>query len=437
MALADIPTAGQRRRLDSWKEIAEYLGRDVRTATRWEAQGLPLHRIPGGKGRSVFAFSDEIDAWMAGREAGAHAGVPPDAAPAAPPSRPRPRAAAVILAAAIGLITFGTGITIRNLGARPDSGPLHATVSPTGVAVAHPSGRSRVLHRFGSGAIPMEPVPVKIADVDADGSSEVLIAIAAYDDKASKSIAHGELLNVSPAGELLWRFGFDDVVGFDSGPVSGPWAIIDWQIAPGASPARIAVAAHDYVWWAAMAAVIDHEGRRLGTFVNPGWIESLMWLGTDRLAVAGFNNARDEGMVAVLDADRIGGQAPGSAGTPFACLTCPPDAPLFYATFPRSELNRVTAGRFNRARVSMLADRIVLTTAETGPERSEVNAIYEFDAGMRLLRARYSDRYWDEHRRLEREGVIAHPRATCPDRDGPAAVHVWAGSGWSRVAAPR
>ena len=66
MALADIPSSGQPRRLDSWKEIADYIGRDVRTATRWEAQGMPLHRVPGGKGVSVFAFTDEVDAWMAG-----------------------------------------------------------------------------------------------------------------------------------------------------------------------------------------------------------------------------------------------------------------------------------------------------------------------------------------------------------------------------------
>jgi hypothetical protein len=57
MALADIPTVGQGRRLDSWKEIAAYLERDVRTATRWEALGMPLHRIPGGKGTSVFALT--------------------------------------------------------------------------------------------------------------------------------------------------------------------------------------------------------------------------------------------------------------------------------------------------------------------------------------------------------------------------------------------
>jgi len=57
----------KRRRLETWKEIAEYLGRGVRTAQRWEKKdGLTVHREAGGKKESVFAWSDEIDAWREG-----------------------------------------------------------------------------------------------------------------------------------------------------------------------------------------------------------------------------------------------------------------------------------------------------------------------------------------------------------------------------------
>lgn len=48
--------------LDSWKEIAIYLNRDVRTAMRWEqTRGLPVHRLPGGA--AVHALRSELDAW--------------------------------------------------------------------------------------------------------------------------------------------------------------------------------------------------------------------------------------------------------------------------------------------------------------------------------------------------------------------------------------
>src|ERR1700693_171852 len=54
-----------RKRLDSWKEIAAFFGRDERTVNRWEKElGLPVHRLPGTKGR-VYAFAEELSAWLA------------------------------------------------------------------------------------------------------------------------------------------------------------------------------------------------------------------------------------------------------------------------------------------------------------------------------------------------------------------------------------
>jgi len=51
-------------RLDSWKEIANHLGREVRTVQLWEKlEGLPVHRHFHRKLGSVFAFRSEVDAW--------------------------------------------------------------------------------------------------------------------------------------------------------------------------------------------------------------------------------------------------------------------------------------------------------------------------------------------------------------------------------------
>ena len=58
---------GSTDRLDSWKEIAAYVGRDVRTVIRWERKGgLPVYRVPVGQRQAVYAFRREIDEWMAG-----------------------------------------------------------------------------------------------------------------------------------------------------------------------------------------------------------------------------------------------------------------------------------------------------------------------------------------------------------------------------------
>src|SRR6266700_6395320 len=69
------------RRLESWKEIAAYLGRDVTTVRRWERrEGLPVYRILHSKLGSVYAYTTELDAWRDGR-AGAATDVAEDADP--------------------------------------------------------------------------------------------------------------------------------------------------------------------------------------------------------------------------------------------------------------------------------------------------------------------------------------------------------------------
>jgi hypothetical protein len=57
-------------RLDSWKEIAAYLRRGVRTVQRWErVAGLPVRRIGSERG-AVYAFRSELDAWWLTQAAG-------------------------------------------------------------------------------------------------------------------------------------------------------------------------------------------------------------------------------------------------------------------------------------------------------------------------------------------------------------------------------
>jgi len=53
-------------RLDSWKEIAGYIRRDVGTCIKWAKHyNLPVYHIDKNSPRSrVFAFRVEIDQWF-------------------------------------------------------------------------------------------------------------------------------------------------------------------------------------------------------------------------------------------------------------------------------------------------------------------------------------------------------------------------------------
>jgi predicted DNA-binding transcriptional regulator AlpA len=51
--------------LTSWKEIAQYLGKGVRTVQRWERSlELPVRRPVGKPNGIVLADTEEIDAWL-------------------------------------------------------------------------------------------------------------------------------------------------------------------------------------------------------------------------------------------------------------------------------------------------------------------------------------------------------------------------------------
>ena len=61
----DAPTS---ERLDSWKRVAAYFKRDVRTVKRWEKdEGLPVHRHVHKKQATVYAYPPELDAWWNNR----------------------------------------------------------------------------------------------------------------------------------------------------------------------------------------------------------------------------------------------------------------------------------------------------------------------------------------------------------------------------------
>ena len=77
-------------RLDSWKEIASYLGRGIRTVQRWEREeGLPVQRLDHAKRGSVYASRRELTAWWESRRRPAAAAASTSAAGAAAPREPR------------------------------------------------------------------------------------------------------------------------------------------------------------------------------------------------------------------------------------------------------------------------------------------------------------------------------------------------------------
>jgi TolB-like protein len=114
------PSEGRGERLESWKKIAAYLRRDVRTVQRWEqTNGLPVHRHQRAKRAIPYAYANELDAWWTRQS---------DIAPVdAPPARRARRIVAV--AALLVMLIAGTFEAVHLWQSR------HAPILPISIAV--------------------------------------------------------------------------------------------------------------------------------------------------------------------------------------------------------------------------------------------------------------------------------------------------------------
>jgi tetratricopeptide (TPR) repeat protein len=143
--LGDEPASNGR--LDSWKEIASYLRRSVRSAKRWEKEeGLPVHRHFHGKRDSVYAYRVELDGWWTNRGAkltdqnGAEDAAPPpetetldvsgaeeperEEEVARPSSRAPRRAALIGVGFALAIVLVGGVAWLSRNGSSPSAGSL-------------------------------------------------------------------------------------------------------------------------------------------------------------------------------------------------------------------------------------------------------------------------------------------------------------------------
>lgn len=426
------------RRLDSWKAIAEYLGRDVGTVRRWErSQGLPVQRVPGGRGSSVFAYAADIDAWLQS------APVPVGEIPVPTALEPWGRFNRIFAArwlrwAMAGLVLLAVfALGWRSRGPSAGQRDLRAEISKEAITAFDGAGRQLWEHRLdGRSEVALSDVGETVRAIQ--GADPAVYGATHYRWRRSDAgVESGELIALSSRGETRWTFSFPDSLAFGGKRFEAPWVITTFAVSPDSSARRVAVAAHHYVWGASLVAVLDENGRRLGTFAHSGWIEAVRWLARDRLLIGGFSDSHDGGMVSIIDPAQMDAQGPEPPGSAHYCDNCGTGTPLRMMVMPRSEINRLTHSRFNRAVVQLVADRVVVRTIEvpwTREAPAPAEAIYEFTPNLDLIGASFGQRYWDIHAVLEAEGKVDHTKAICPDRNGPREMHMWApATGWRTI----
>jgi hypothetical protein len=463
---------GNGSRLDSWKEIAGYVGRDVRTAIRWERErGLPVHRVPGEKRGGVFVFTGEIDRWLLSVAIPAdHSGMPEGPATPEPGATRRlaeqERAAEgrrrsvqsrwlAVLAGALVLLPL-LGIALRAGIPRKRSGVVPvAAISLTGTElIAHSPGREVLWrHDFGRAVLSREdPAPERMprtfsgtGDLDGDGLSDLVVSVRFGQETLYASQSRHELFAFSAAGRVLWSRRLEETLTFGAGTFAGPWQTpygdeTGPQVAvfSVAGEKRVAWAQSHCTWWPSILTVLDASGRLLSRWVHSGVIFAVAPMETAsglRLLVGGISNSREAAFLAVLDAAKAEGSGPEEPGSAFECRSCGPGRPLRYFVIQPSE-QKLAVGPYNCLTDIRPDERgVEVRTTEHAPGSAvRVEAVARFSAEFKLEHTAWSSAWATGHRQLERAGKLDHPVERCPERDRPPRIREWTlENGWRDV----
>jgi Tol biopolymer transport system component len=298
--------------LESWKSIAAYLRRDVRTVVRWEKhEGLPVHRHRHRARSTVYAFPHELDVWRANR-----VNPPVPGASGLGKSTARLAIASLVFIAVSVCIadrlpgrTPGTTLSDRRIDWPGDTSDVEdTTMSPTGryIGYLETSGRGLAIRDLQTGVT--QPLgrrahtPVfsrderQIAYVDDDGPSTLrILPLPALRPDTGRRLASGPdviLRDWSPDGrDLLVTVGDEaesdetDIALVNVG--DGTTKIVKHAVAGLSSPPRLSPDGR----YIAFDARPDPRDRQLALFVisSDGDSETPILTGPGSESVVGWS----------------------------------------------------------------------------------------------------------------------------------------------------
>ncbi len=396
------------RPLQSWKEIANYLGVTVRSVQRWEkAAGLPVYRQGNGKKARVFAYTEELRKWMesggGGREDEGTADVE------LPEPRPDWRRIAGIGLASVAVaavILWQSGFLARF------RVPHSWVLEGSRLKILDANERVCWEKRFPplNGLYEVEASDkVLIADVDADGRKEVLFNfIPEHPGQRT-----GSLTCFEQDGRLRWEHHFGAARQFGNRSFTANYVgRFVRLVSAGRRPYLLTVANH-HLWYPSRTALLEPKtGRVVEEYWHPGGIRfcvlhDLDKDGIEEVLLGGINNP-GEGLghpgLAVLKLPFS--KAPrrtGPPGDPF-----PPVAgggEFAYLLFPHADTCKVMGMLPTITRLGIEQNRrIVVQTAL--PEGGAI--VYSLDFNLNVVEFRFSDNVVAVHDRYFLQRLLDH-----------------------------
>ena len=306
--------------LTSWKEIAAYLDRDVRTCVRWEQRyGLPIHRLERDSKAKVFAYKEQIDEWLAKRSAGESA-------------RSQRKGLLRLLFRPLPLI-FVLGVFAAAayfLFFRP-TGPADFHIRGSELVIV--DGRDKELWRFdtklaqletestyrdhfqekkrGTDYVPIWPFIV-IRDIDGDSRSEILFSTQTKLDNGE-----GTLICFDDHGVEKWRFEAGAKLAFGAREIRQEFRIFGFDVDDFDGDGTLETLVHSFhhLDWPCQVVLLGPSGKLEGEYWNAGYLMDgsagdVDGDGQKELVLSGVNNEYRRGCLAVFKPGQLRGSSP-------------------------------------------------------------------------------------------------------------------------------
>ena len=432
-----------RTRLDTWGEIARYLGVETRTAQRWQKHlGLPVHK--GAGGQRTHAYTDEVDAWQQSREHklptddGDASGEPETVVAPTPSRRTFPLWSSVLVATvALTAVAVTLFVQRRQVGA---SEPVTKVILVDGhVAGINASGHEiwryvpdRPLAAINTTGRPDVQQDFEPFDLDGDGRDEWLGLVVS----GAGTDAVETLICLSPEGKFRWQFGSDMSLEFRAGMYKAPWRIFDIEPVIDGADRSVWLAVNHSVWWPGAVLKLSPNGVSELRYVQPGsvrMVKSLVRNGRHVVLAGGVINGSGSASIAVLDTKGPPAAAPPIGPDSFDCLNCPTAMPLALILLPRTPVNKAAGLGYNQVEALTTMGTLRATTFEAQAFEG-ASVLFELDDQWNVTLATPTDGYWAWVAQRG-HGLSARDRAF-PD----AVVRQWDQGAWRsysvRVAPP-
>jgi len=432
-SVAEITLSEQTDRLESWKEIAAFLGKTERTVMRYEELGMPVHRLPGAKRSRVTASRAELTQWL-------NAGTRPEALVEPAPPEPKRSAKRYWIAGLVEAFLATAAIAIVLSRTHSSGLPADAKLTEHALIAIDSDGHTLwtyAIQRKLNLSIPHLPWKFTyVVDLPGDGGREVLAIIPYAMGPNPQDGTECEIVCFSPRGKRLWSYLPRETFQFGTHQLHGPWQILDPMVS---RRGPIYVALIHSVWGNSFIVELNPKtGQSTIRYVNTGTIRTLGEIETSRatyLIAAGFNNEHDGGNAALIDERKRFSASPQTEGTRYKCISCPEGAPDYYLVFPRSEGNRVRKLYENPVKgFQVVGSEVLLVKREADDRFEDGMYLLGLEPSIHPISLRFGSSYDLEHHELERTGELHHTLAQCPERLHPEPVRMWTpAGGWTEL----